>query len=912
MNDDLGPTQRTEPEVIVTPSGHLRLSLPGGPRTEAIEPASLRAVCKAFEKDTCEGLLCLSTLHDGSEFSAGLTFWRRFGERYLHALSRVPVTSTNNWSPLPPPQEEVGKIAGAAPPMLGGEYLSAEVLERIWSELDNYVRGQVSHFQGGLSAWMRDRSPLWHRVGRVCFHLAENKRDSERPFAFLATYAPRLLEGQRIEYQPLGRALVEHSRASDRRDLAQLLTPVQNAAEKAPWVKRLVDSGEVFHPLRWTPREAYQFLRDAPLLEESGLLVRMPDWWTQRPAGVKALVSIGGTKSQSFNAQSMLEFHVELALEGEPLTEKERAALLAGADGLQFLKGRWVEVDREKLKAALEHWKHVERQMGEDGVSFIDGMRLLAGTLRSPAFAPLFEGEGAAWSEVRATPQLATRLREIREPNSLQGSLPGPELHATLRPYQEVGVRWLHLLSQLGIGACLADDMGLGKTIQVISLLLLKKRAPGEPRSPTLVVLPASLLSNWRIEMGRFAPSLRCRVAHPSQTATEDLVNAATDPAGFVTGWDVVLTSYGMLSRYEWFSTVKWGLVVLDEAQAIKNTGSRQAQAVKRLQADARLALTGTPIENRLSDLWSIFDFLNSGLLGSSTAFRDLVKRLDKREQDNYAPLRKLVTPYILRRTKADRAVITDLPDKTEVKVYCPLTRRQAALYEQGVRDLAVALEGVDGIERRGVVLSFILRFKQICNHPVQWLSSGEYVPAESGKFLRLQALCEEIAARQEKVLVYTQFRTMTDPLANFLKSTFGRSGLVLHGHVEVRKRQPLVDDFQREEGPPFFVLSLKAGGTGLNLTAAAHVIHFDRWWNPAVENQATDRAYRIGQKKNVMVHKFICQGTIEEKIDAMIQSKTDLAGEILEGDAPKLITEMGDQELLDLVRLDVKALEED
>jgi non-specific serine/threonine protein kinase len=392
----------------------------------------------------------------------------------------------------------------------------------------------------------------------------------------------------------------------------------------------------------------------------------------------------------------------------------------------------------------------------------------------------------------------------------------------------------------------------------------------------------------------------------------EELKKAAADPGAFIGDADAVLTTYGMLARQKWLSATSWGLAVLDEAQAIKNPAAKQTRAVKGLKAQARIVLTGTPVENRLTDLWSIFDFLCPGLLGSVKAFGSLVKRLEKRESEQYAPLRRLVGPYILRRLKTDKAIISDLPEKTEMQAFCRLTKKQAVLYEQSTHELAAALDGADGIRRRGIVLAFILRFKQICNHPAQWLGSGSYSPEESGKFARLTELCEEVASRQEKALVFTQFREMTGPLAAHLGGVFGRPGLVLHGEVAVAKRRKLVEDFQREDGPPFFVLSLKAGGTGLNLTAASHVVHFDRWWNPAVENQATDRAFRIGQRKNVVVHKFVCRGTVEEKIDAMIRDKTALAGELLEGGAPKLVTEMNDAELLKLVRLDASTVGED
>jgi non-specific serine/threonine protein kinase len=361
-----------------------------------------------------------------------------------------------------------------------------------------------------------------------------------------------------------------------------------------------------------------------------------------------------------------------------------------------------------------------------------------------------------------------------------------------------------------------------------------------------------------------------------------------------------------MLLRQKWMLGVEWRLVILDEAQAIKNPSARQTRVVKQLKADARVALTGTPVENRLSDLWSLFDFLCPGLLGSADRFKKFVKTLEQRESDRYAPLRNLVRPYVLRRLKTDKTIIADLPDKTEMKAFCGLSKRQAALYGKSVDELARALEGLDGMKRRGLVLAYLLRFKQICNHPSQLLGDGGYDAAESGKFERLHALCDEIASRQEKVLVFTQFREMTEPVAAFLGHVFGREGLVLHGGTTVKKRKGLIDAFQREDGPPFFVLSLKAGGTGLNLTAASHVIHFDRWWNPAVENQATDRAFRIGQHRNVVVHKFICRGTVEEKIDALIEEKTRLAEDILEAGAEALLTEMNDEELLRVVALDV------
>ena len=473
-----------------------------------------------------------------------------------------------------------------------------------------------------------------------------------------------------------------------------------------------------------------------------------------------------------------------------------------------------------------------------------------------------------------------------------QGADPGDDLKAVLRPYQRDGVRWLWWAHELGLGVCLADDMGLGKTLQVLALLLLRKRSPA--RAPALLVVPASLVANWTSEAARFAPSLRIRVAH----------GAAPDVALEET--DAVITTYGTVTRSAWLREREWGLVVLDEAQAIKNPGARQTRAAKAVKARARVALTGTPVENRLGDLWSLFDFLQPGLLGGAKEFGGAARRMAAREQDGYRPLRRLLGPYLLRRLKTDRRIIADLPDKTEVTAFCALTRVQAVLYQRAVDDLARVLEEREGIQRRGAILASLLRLKQICNHPSHFLGDGAWTPDGSGKLARLREIAEAALARQEKMLVFSQFREMCGPLASFLAGVFGREGLVLHGSVPVAQRKGLVDAFQAESGPPFFVLSLKAGGTGLNLTAASHVVHYDRWWNPAVENQATDRAFRIGQKKNVVVHKFVCRGTVEERIDALMASKRALAEAVVESEGEIRLTELKDEELMRLVSLDL------
>ena len=761
-----------------------------------------------------------------------------------------------------------------------------------------------------MQEFLKGLHPAWNLIGRVHFNLAENRSDEAAPFAFLATYTTRLSAEAKAQHVPLGKALQEYAGAKNRERLLSLLLPIQRAAEDCGWLKSMVDAGEIFHPLRWSPQQALQFLKDVPAIESAGVTVRMPaSWRMNRPARPQVTATVGGHAPSQLGMDALLDFHMDVTLDGERLSAAEIKWLLAHSDGLALIRGKWVEIDHEGLRRTLDKFEAIERRAASDGLSFGEAMRMLAG-------AGIAENDSGGqadidWGQAVAGPWLAETLAALRRPDGLARIDPGKSLQGTLRPYQLAGVQWLYLLTQLRLGACLADDMGLGKTIQVLSLLLTLKNEAGDKRKPSLLVVPASLLANWASEIARFAPSLKARVAHPSAAPAEKLnADDADNPADadILADVDLVITSYGFLARSAWLRSVPWRLVVLDEAQAIKNPAAKQTKMVKQLRADTRIALTGTPIENRLGDLWSIFDFINPGLLGSPKQFSSFVKGLADRSHSSYGPLRELVRPYILRRLKTDRSVIADLPDKTEVKAFCALSRRQAALYQQAVEELARRLEDVDGIKRRGMVLAFLVRLKQICNHPSQWLGDGAWTEKDSGKFARLRDIVEVIAVRQEKALIFTQFKETTAPLAAFLGSVFGRAGLVLHGGTEVKKRKELVRQFQEDEDIPFFVLSLKAGGAGLNLTAASHVIHFDRWWNPAVENQATDRAFRIGQTKNVLVHKFICRGTVEDKIDQMIESKKQLAGDVLGGGADMVLTEMKDEELLKLVALDLSA----
>jgi superfamily II DNA or RNA helicase len=848
------------------------------------------ALQPAFAESAAAGLLFLATdaMAQAAVLPTVFTWWRTLPERLLTELCHLPEGEA---PPLlwPPPDGLVPGLLENRPPFAGAEYVDAAMLATLWDELAGLAQERAKAAKLPATDWVRRLGGSWGRVGRVWFHLAENPRGGlEQPFAFMATYSTKALAGGKVQFRPLGQALQEYAGLGNKKALSNLLTPVEAAAQQLPWVNALVASSEIFHPLAWTADEAKAFLDSIPALDNCGILTRLPQKWLRGPPRVQARAKVGQNPAKArIGNESVLDFNIGLALGDETLSETEAAAILSGTGGLVLLRGQWVEVDREALVKALELWK--QRENGE--VTLPQAMRLLAGLDGTPA--------ASGWAEVQAGDWLAKRLEELRRPETLAagGAIAG--LQAELRPYQKTGVQWLRFVSGIGIGGCLADDMGLGKTVQVLALLLIRRQEAGKGKiNPSLLVVPASLLANWLAEAAKFAPSLKIHCAHPAFggiKAPEQLEQL-----------DAVLTTYGMLHRTPWLEKTHWGLAVIDEAQAIKNPGTRQTQAVKSLRAETRLAMTGTPVENRLGDLWSIFDFLNPGLLGKQKEFDKLTTRLE--ESGGYAPLRRLVAPYILRRMKTDKAIIADLPDKVEAKAWCGLSKRQAALYGSLVEQFERELLGIDeGIQRRGLILSYLLRFKQLCNHPSQWLGDSAYVPEDSGKFGRLRDLAEEIASRQEKVLVFTQFREMAEPLHRFLGGVFGRPGLILHGGTAVKQRQELVKAFQEDSGPPYFVLSVKAGGVGLNLTAASQVIHFDRWWNPAVENQATDRAFRIGQRRNVMVHKFICQGTIEEKIDRMIEEKQAVAREVVgDGAGEILLTELDNRQILDLVRLDL------
>ncbi|MFA7174963.1 MAG: SNF2-related protein, partial [Kiritimatiellia bacterium] len=775
--------------IKLTPGGQLRFVAGEGETKVAQEVAA------AFKGDWVEGLFLLGAKK--YRFGAELTlrYWQRVAELVITELCQIP-EGAEDVTISDVSDSYLAELVLSAPPMEGGEYLTLDVLERISGALRSWCELRIVEGKG-VAPFLKKYAPKWQQVGRVCFHLAENKADEARPFAFLATYASGFNDGGKVKHVRLRQALTQYAGERNKAALVRLLVPVERVCSTLEWVKELVESGRVYDATAMRSTEAFRFLQDIPAMEESGLTVKIPDWWKKR-ARPRVSVTIDSNKTSVVGKNALLDFDVGVMLGGEKLTQAEIQELLTGEDGLVSIKGQWVEVDKEKLQEALDHWVKLREQVGDDGVSFVKGMRMLAGVSLSANDDTMVSESVAGWMDVTAGEQLRKVLEQLRDPGKIEVAHGAEHLQATLRHYQRDGVEWLRFLSELGLGACLADDMGLGKTIQVLALLL-HYQLRGGTQQPSLLVVPASLLKNWSLEAQRFAPSLRLVFVHPTSLPRDELVAAAANPKRAFQGVDLVVTTYAMVYRQAWLTEVNWKLLVLDEAQAIKNPSTNQSKSVKKLRAESRIALTGTPIENRLGDLWSLFDFLNPGLLGSAAAFRGFIKNMGSNGEWQFAVLQKLVRPYILRRLKTDRTIISDLPDKVESACYCSLTKVQVKMYSQCVEQLAEALGHASGIQRRGLVLQSLMRLKQVCNHPSQLSGDGEYKASASGKFLRLEEICEEIASRQEKVLIFTQFREIIEPLEKHLSGIFGRSGVVLHGGTAVKNRQKLVDEFQME-----------------------------------------------------------------------------------------------------------------
>ncbi|MBC3888582.1 ATP-dependent helicase [Acetobacterium paludosum] len=819
--------------------------------------------------------------------SPTIDFLHRLGKGFVQKIAQQPdMELSRENADLCLTSDESEEIRKMIPFGNGMAHVNDQWILGIWARLTHVYQEAIRFYPGTVAVFLTEHHAGISVAGRIFFHLVENSEDVQYPFAFLATYSTKPPGSRKAVHTPLKNALLEYK--NDQGKLLQLLSTVSRAADQSGFISNLMDTGELFSPLKLTAKDATVFLTEIPLYEEAGIMCRIPNWWRKKTNQLRLAVTVGEKEPPKVGMDAILAFTPNLLFGDTEISKAEIQMLLSETQGLAFIKGKWVEIDHEQLKAALDVLLKAEDLASREALTLAQAMRL---ELRPEDLL------GIKTPDLEVSVSSGEWLRQVREkmanPQSFHGLKPDRSFHGELRPYQQAGFDWLKYMVDLGLGACLADDMGLGKTVQIIALLEYLRNHQG---GRMLLILPASLIGNWEKEIKKFAPEMPVRVLHGT-AAAKNGEEILADPA-FLT-----ITTYGMAVRSLKLREIHWDLIILDEAQAIKNPGTKRTKTIKALKAKTRIAMTGTPIENRLSDLWSLFDFLDGGLLGNPKEFTGFTKGL-KTDPSGYAKLRNLVNPFILRRLKTDASIITDLPDKLEIKEYPLLSKKQMVLYQNLVKELSKKLEETEGIQRKGLVLSSIIKLKQICNHPDQYLGQDVYKKEHSGKFEMLENICETIYEKRERVLVFTQFKEITEPLSRFLEEIFHRPGLVLHGGTPVAKRTKMVEAFNGEDYIPFMVLSLKAGGVGLNLTGANNVIHFDRWWNPAVENQATDRAFRIGQTKDVMVHKFITAGTIEEKIDVMIDEKNQLAGDIIKSSGEAWITELNNDQLLELFSL--------
>ncbi len=838
-------------------------------------------VQKQFEKDKYGALYRLGFSPRPDFLNQAGNFLYAVSDAFFQMLTDLPdIELTRENTHIVPDAQLVERLISSVPFTLGSEYITEAWIKGIFKKLNQVFSGEIKEYSGTVALYLADKSQHLHLPERIFFHIVENKGE-DYPFAFLATYATRAGK-RKVKHVPLQYALTEYK--ADRSKLLELLSCLNRVAEVSPLVGEFMEKGEMFHPLKLTAAEAYQLLKEVPAIEDAGVVCRIPNWWKRNACGVNLSVNLGEEKPSYVGMDAVLSMTPQLTVNGIPLTAEEIQELLNQSEGLALLKGKWVEVSHERLEKLLQ-------KMDECGgeITLMEALRmgLSNGNEKESAdVGPVITN--GTW--------LSDMLGNLRSPAKIRKPLPAKTFQAKLRPYQKNGFAWLDYMDRLGFGACLADDMGLGKTVQVLAYL--EKMRLKNKKARVLLVVPASLVGNWSREAEKFTPKMPLYVLH-GRTAKQ-LEEELKAEEAFLT-----VTTYGMAARIDGLAEIIWDCLILDEAQAIKNPLTKQTKRIKKLKSRMRIAMTGTPIENDLTNLWSLFDFLNKGLLGSSADFHEYCKGLDQ-HPEGYARLKAMIAPFMLRRLKTDKKIISDLPDKIETVDYVDVSKKQAVLYRKYVSWLAQKLEEAEGMERKGLILGSLTKLKQICNHPDQYLGQEAFDEKESGKFEMLKEICETIYEKRERVLVFTQFKEITGYLDDYLAEIFHKRGFVLHGGTPVPKRNEIVEAFQGERYVPYIVLSVRAGGTGLNLTNANHVIHFDRWWNPAVENQATDRAYRIGQKNNVMVHKLVCRGTIEEKIDTMIEAKKDLAENVIGSGGENWITEMSNEQLLSVLSLEV------
>ena len=824
-----------------------------------------------YEKDKGHFVFELG-FHDKKEFNQSINYLRTLSREYIRKYvsdTRFPFAK----SPfsISFSDSELNDLVGRVPFLIGSENVKAVWVQRILNTVDRACATEINNRGGLPESYFKERNIDIIIPSRIFFHLVENKQ-GKLPFAFLATYSSMTENG--IKFYPLKNAL------SDLKDepvqLGKIMSIITTVAQKSSYINELINSGKLFYPLQVNEEDAYTFLKETSLYEENGIVCRIPKWYSDNSCKIQYdfkehLWEKMIFQGVFFTKLTINHFSPELFYHGIPITIEEIKELLSRQEGLEFIKGRWVENNHDQLEDLLFQYE----ELSKDGTSLLDILKNKSG------YAGFSEPKRTIEIEITHAEWL-DHLFEKKIEQLPEVSIPEP-FTSILRRYQMDAVRWCYQMYHFGFGVCLADDMGLGKTLEVLAFLK-KIRADGLKR--ILAIVPATLVDNWKNEIQKFDLDIDVFT-----------LRGNNEPSGSGCNAFLTLTTYQTAIRSDYIDRVNWDCVILDEAQAIKNYYTLQAKKVKSLHSKMRIAMTGTPIENSLLELWSIFDFINPGLLGTRQEFTKfyLSESADK--------LKSLIDPFILRRLKTDKNIISDLPEKNEIDVPISLTKDQIVIYKQVVNMMNKAASAMsDPRQKKIAVLSSIIKLKQVCNHPSQYYGTEVFETDRSGKFIQLQEICETIHAKREKVLVFTQFKEIIKPLDDLLAHVFEKHGRCIDGTVSMKNRNTYVQEFQSGT-IPYMVLTIKTAGVGLNLTAAQNVIHFDRWWNPAVENQATDRAYRIGQKKNVMVYKFIAMNTIEEQINNMLSTKQALADTYINNSGDNVLSKLSIEELLNAAR---------
>nr|WP_207640419.1 DEAD/DEAH box helicase [[Eubacterium] cellulosolvens] len=802
-----------------------------------------KALFDLFQKDRRRFLYELA-FTDIIKASASLEFLKYLSGRFLHRVIESEGINFSEITVEPIKPYEIDELLPYVPFIAGKEYVTDQWIKKQSEIFYEYYVKEATAFAGTQREFLVEKGINITIPSRIYFHLVENKEKDKYPFAFLASYTAS--RGGRIVHFPLKNAIEEFR--SNKDELNRLIAGITLASKESVFAARYVESGDIYFPIKMGEKEAYAFLKEVPIFEKCGIVCRIPKWYTE----TKSTVLVDFSEKELFTLRYLCKnrinrFTPKLIYHGVELTVDEARRFLQRNEGLEIIKGRWIENNHKDLEQLLKEYE----DLAADGTTLLEILKTKAGIGKVPGNTiPNVEFSRNDWLDF-----LLSRAYE-----EVTGDFAKNRLDSILRPYQKDAFSWLWGMARLGFGACLADDMGLGKTIEVLSFL--SKFKDENPEGHVLIIVPATLIANWKSEVDKFTPDIDVFVLRGNNAPGSD------EYGGFIT-----IATYQTATRSEYISQVKWDVVILDEAQAIKNYYTSQARKVKSLESDIRIAMTGTPIENNVLELWSIFDFLNPGLLGSREEFKTMYM-----QENAHRRIKSLIQPFVLRRVKTDKNIISDLPQKNEIDVSINLTKEQIVLYRKAVEDMNAAIAKTKSKqEEQIIVLSSVMKLKQICNHPSQYYGREDYEPEVSGKFIALRDICETIYDKREKVLVFTQFKEIIPALDELLKAVFKKKGATIDGDTSMKRREEYVNAFQDGEYP-YMILSLKTAGVGLNLTAATNVIHFDRWWNPAVENQATDRTYRIGQKHNVNVFKFISANTIEEVIDCMLKDKQSVA----------------------------------